>query len=138
MNEEVFIDTSAFYTLMDRSDRNHSRAADIWPALLEGPGGLFTSNYVIVETFALLQNRIGFDSANVFRRDVLGPVRVLWVDGDVHRRAVELWLSFGRRKLSLVDCASFALMRRRGMDLVFCFDSHFMEHGFSVLPRSEE
>jgi len=35
--------------------------------------------------------------------------------------------------LSLVDCVSFEVMRRIGMNRVFCFDPHFEEHGFEVL-----
>jgi len=35
-NERVFMDTSAFYALMDRPDSNHEQADDLWASLLAG------------------------------------------------------------------------------------------------------
>ncbi|MBW1698131.1 MAG: hypothetical protein JRH18_09280 [Deltaproteobacteria bacterium] len=43
--KRVFVDTSAFYALMDRSDRNHSKAALLWKHLLQEEYYLLTSNY---------------------------------------------------------------------------------------------
>ena len=40
-----------------------------------------------------------------------------------------------RRQLSLVDCASFDIMRRLGLRDVFAFDPHFAEQGFRCLPE---
>ncbi len=39
----------------------------------------------------------------------------------------------GRRQLSLVDCVSFEVMRRIGLNRAFCLDPHFEEQGFEVL-----
>jgi len=40
-------------------------------------------------------------------------------------------LTAGRRELSLVDCVSFACMRRQGLTRAFHFDRHFREQGFA-------
>ena len=53
--EKIFIETSAFYALMDRSDSCHQSAGKIWSHLLYRGHELKTSNYVTVETLALLQ-----------------------------------------------------------------------------------
>jgi uncharacterized protein len=42
-------------------------------------------------------------------------------------------LAAARKKLSLVDCVSFQIMRQQGVRASFCFDSHFGEQGFAVL-----
>jgi uncharacterized protein len=42
-------------------------------------------------------------------------------------------LSAGRRKLSLVDCTSFEIMRQHAVRTAFAFDSHFEEQGFELL-----
>ena len=44
----------------------------------------------------------------------------------------ELWLGFGRRKLSFIDCVSFVAMRHYKVEKVFGFDKHFVEQGFEV------
>ena len=134
-SERVFLDTSAFYALMDRSDSNHSQAAALWASLLEKDLYFCTGNYVIVETMALLQNRLGFEAANLCYRDVLSLAEVLWIDSSIHNLAYELWLSFGRRKLSFVDCVSFMAMRHYKLEKVFGFDRHFVEQGFEIVSE---
>ena len=132
-NDKPLVDTSAFYALMDRSDNHHETAARVWVSLLKENYSIMTTNYVVVETLALLQGRLGFDAANLWYRDILGIVDVQWTDESTHGRAFELWLSLGRRKLSLVDCVSFATLRRHKAEIVFGFDKHFREQGFQVL-----
>ena len=132
---EIFIDTSAFYALMDRSDRYHSDASGMWPVLLEEGTDLLTSNYIVWETVGLLQKRIGFEAASLWHRDILGVLDVLWVNERTHQRAYELWLNFGRLRLSLVDCVSFVTMHQHGIEMAFCFKDHFKDHGFLLLEQ---
>ena len=134
-SERVFVDTSAFYALMDRSDNNHEEAASLWTHFLKKDSHLKTSNYIIVETLALLQSRLGFEAANLWRRDVLSLAEVLWIDGSMHNLAYELWLSLGRRRLSFVDCVSFVTMRHYKIEKAFGFDRHFDEQGFEIVGK---
>ena len=124
------MDTSALLALMDAGDEGHARALKAWDGLAtEGPQ-LVTSNYVYVETFALLQSRIGLDAARALQQDVLPALRVAWIDAEIHAAAVAAVLAMGRRGLSLVDCSSFEIMRRRGIARAFHFDRHFRQQGF--------
>ena len=136
-SERVFIDTSAFYALMDRSDNNYKEAAGLWIYFLEKDFYIQTSNYIILKTMALLQNRLGFEAADLWYRDVLSLAEILWVDKSIHNLAHELWLSLGRRKLSLVDCVSFVTMRHYKIEKVFGFDKHFGEQGFETVGERE-
>jgi len=133
--EKIFIDTSAFYALMDRSDSYHHSASKLWAHFLDRGYYLKTSNYVTIETLALLQNRLGFEAADLWSRDVLGIVETFWIDKVLHNLAFEIWFSLGRRKLSLVDCTSFVIMRQDKMEKVFGYDKHFTEHGFEILDE---
>ncbi|MBW1908020.1 MAG: PIN domain-containing protein [Deltaproteobacteria bacterium] len=134
-SEWVFVDTSAFYALMDRSDSNYEQAAGLWATLLEKDLYLCTGNYVIVETLSLLQSHLGFEAANLWYRDVLSLAEILWIDRSMHNLAYELWLSLGRRKLSFVDCVSFMAMRHYKVEKVFGFDRHFVEQGFEIVSE---
>ena len=131
--DKIFIDTTAFYALMDRSDRYHLQASALWPDLLDDNVTLVTSNYVVWETLRLLQHRIGFEAANLWYRDVLGMLDVWWVNSDIHQRAYELWLNLRCRQLSLVDCVSFVTMHQHSIEKAFCFKPHFADHGFKLL-----
>lgn len=129
--KNVFIDTSAFYALMDSSDQFHQQASENWRTLVKDGILLNTSNYITVETTALLQNRLGFEAADLWYRDILGVVQLIWIGNSNHQMAYELWLSLGRSNLSLVDCASFVIMRSHSIDRFFGFDKHFKEQGFN-------
>jgi predicted nucleic acid-binding protein len=131
--ENVFIDTSAFYALMDRSDSYHEKAKKLWSFLLDKNISFKTTNYIIIETLALIQSRLGFEAANLYSGDILSLVDILWVNEPRHNLAFELWLSLGRKKLSLVDCVSFITMRHYSLENVFGFDRHFAEQGFNLM-----
>ena len=130
----IFIDTSAFYSLLDRDDENHRRAKSAWTDLLNNENSLVTSNYVLVETFALLQHRLGMEAVRGFQNDVLPLVNIEFVISEIHRSAVSALLSVSRRNLSLVDCLSFEMMRTLEIKTAFVFDPHFKEQGFDILP----
>ena len=130
----VFVDTSALYAVLDRDDAGHAAARGAWRSLLSGQDILVTHNYVLVETSALVQHRLGLAALRALCEDVVPLLRLEWIDPERHRTAVEMALTAGRRKLSLVDCASFALMREIGIGEAFCFDAHFREAGFKAIP----
>jgi predicted nucleic acid-binding protein len=129
----AFVDTSAFYAVIDGDDERHEAARNAWERLLDGRDTLHTTNYVLVETIALLHSRIGMDGLRTFTADVMPILAVTWVDEGTHRSAHHALLVSSRRALSLVDCVSFEVMRRQGIDRVFCFDDHFAEQGFQVI-----
>lgn len=130
----IFIDTSAFYALLDRDDAHHPMAKKAWTELLKAAHTLVTSNYILVETFALLQNRLGIEAERAFHNDVLPLINIEFVASGTHRSGVAALLSASRRDLSLVDCVSFEVMRTSGINTVFAFDKHFKEQGFAILP----
>jgi uncharacterized protein len=130
----VFVDTSAFYAVFDRDDANHTAAQQVWVSLLGEAATLFTTNYVLVETAALLQHRLGVAAVRSFHEDVVPMLQVDWVTEEGHRAGMEAVLAAARKKLSLVDCVSFQAMRHAGVRAAFCFDAHFREQGFTMKP----
>ena len=126
----VFIDTSAFYALMDKSDQYHDEAQALWSSLVLEEISLKTTNYIVVETFALLQNRLGIEAAELWYQDILGLAEILWLESAQHQEAYEQWSNIRKRRLSLVDCVSFVMMYIHRIETVFGFDGHFNEQGF--------
>lgn len=130
----VFADTSALYSLLDRSDANHKRAVVAWTGLLNDYQRFLTSNYVLVESLALTQTRLGMDAVRLLQEDILPVINIHFVDREIHRSGISAVLSAGRRNLSFVDCVSFEIMRTFGIKSAFTFDPHFKEQGFTVIP----
>lgn len=130
---KVFLDTSAFLAVLNADDENHAHARQVWEEILLAGTTLITTSYVLVETYALLQHRLGMDAFRAFHQDVVPLLRIEWVDEELHQRGAEAVLAANRRNLSLVDCTSFAAARKLGIRKVFAFDKHFAEQGFELL-----
>jgi predicted nucleic acid-binding protein len=126
----TFVDTSAIYAILDRSDVNHETAKNCWFALLDSNDPLFTTSYVVVESCALAQCRLGLEAVRSISEELLPVMEIVWVDESTHSTAMAALLAAQRRKLSLVDCVSFAVSRLRGSQVAFSFDRHFVEEGF--------
>jgi len=129
----IFIDTSAFFALLDGDDVNHKKAKKRWGDVLSYENTLVTSNYVLVECFALMQRRLGLEAVRGFQEDILPLINIEWVDDETHKSGVSALLAASRRKISLVDCVSFEIMRSLGIKNLFAFDPHFAEQGFKSI-----
>jgi uncharacterized protein len=129
----VFVDTSALLALSEPLDRSHLVAAKVWQRLIGEKHELYTTNYVLVETCALLQARTGIQSVRAIQSDIVPLLHVIWIDGELHELAVQALLLTNRRKLSLVDCSSVVVARRFSIQDTFAFDKHFSEQGFACL-----
>ena len=130
----TFVDTSAILAVLDRTDHRHEPCAETWTALAEGDEPLVTSSYVLVELISLAQRRLGWESVRAIDTAVTPVLDVAWTDAADHRAGLTTLLQSKRRKLSLVDCVSFAVMRRLRISRAFTLDRQFRQAGFRVVP----
>lgn len=130
----LFVDTSALIALLDASDAKHAACAKEWKRLLTADVAFVTSNYVIVETNAIVQRRLGMEAVRSLTVDFLPLLSVDWVDEPVHAAGHAAMLTANRKQLSLVDCVSFEIMRRRDLSTAFALDDDFEDQGFTVVP----
>ena len=129
----VFVDSSAWYALLDRRDPEHARVAAVIQA---HRGRLVTSDHILDEAVTLVRYRLGWPLAHRLGLGLrLGElarlVRVLPADLDA------AWNLFGERRdqrLSVTDCTSFAVMTRRKLDTAIALDQDFRVMGWAVLP----
>lgn len=131
---KIFIDTSAFLAVLNANDHFHHPAKQAWGVILAGDSSLYTSNYVLLETTALLQHRFGLEALRLLQSEILPVIETTWVDAAIHARSTSALLAANRRQLSLVDCTSFEILRQMGLEAVFSFDPHFRQQGFTVIP----
>ncbi len=74
----TFVDMSALYAVLDRDDANHDVARQTWDRLLQSPEALMTHNYVLVETAAIVQNRLGMPAVRAFQERIVPILQVHW------------------------------------------------------------
>lgn len=129
----VFADTSALFALLARNDRMHSAARATFEHLAKHDARLVTSSYVLVETIALLQRRIGLAAVRDFHAKIVPLLELIWVDDGWHSRAMYRLLMSGARDLSLVDCLSFEIIEAKALPYAFAFDKHFQTEGIPTV-----
>ena len=129
----VFADTSGLYALLVGSEDRHVDMVRAFRDVVARERPLRTTSYVVVETVALLQHRIGLESVRDFDEHVYPLLAVEWVSEALHRRGVRRLSRENRRRLSLVDCVSLEFMHQQGIHDVLGLDRHFEEAGCTLL-----
>jgi predicted nucleic acid-binding protein len=121
----IFIDTGAFYALVDKNDANHSRALKIYKKIV-GKELLCTSIPVMVETWFLLNSRLNSFCADEFLRSTSdGLFELLPMDLNDVNEGLKIKEKYSDSGFSFVDVISFALCEKHGIRKVFTFDKHF-------------
>ena len=115
----VFIDSTVLYALLDSTHEAHDRVVAAWNRLLRCADPLVTSSYVCAELLALVQARLGSAKVQAFRREFRPHLKVLTVDAQLHAGA----LAHGKRDLGeLIPRTSRALMSQLGVTTAFTLD----------------
>ncbi|MEA3230852.1 MAG: PIN domain-containing protein [Thermodesulfobacteriota bacterium] len=128
----IFVDTSGLFALLVSNDYMHIRAKENFAYFARQRLQLVTSAFVLVETIALLQRRIGLAAVHDFYAKIFPLIEIIWVDDKWHTRALQRLYALNNRDVSFVDCLSFEIMDSLEIECAFAFDRHFEENGFTI------
>ena len=121
----VFVDTSGFYAVLDATDPFHPAATDAFQHAEQEHWTLWTTNYVVHETWALVQHRLGWNAVDDFLSVMLPLCQVEFVDAALHTLGSSRCRQARLRHLSLTDCVSLEFMQQRGLGEAIARDEHF-------------
>jgi uncharacterized protein len=133
----VFADTGYWVAVLDPKDKLHDRAIQVSTAL--GKVRQITTEMVLDELLSALRNApvrsYAIQGVQAIR---LNPnVEVVPQTSLQFDRAFELYRRMADKEWSLTDCASFDLMRERGVTEALSHDHHFEQAGFVALLRAQ-
>jgi predicted nucleic acid-binding protein len=121
----VFVDTSGFYAVLDGSDPFHAEARAAFERAEREKWTLRTTSYVVHETWALTQHRLGWSALDDFLDVMLPLCQVEFVDVVLHASGAARCRQARLRQLSLTDCVSLEFMKREGITEAIARDVHF-------------
>ncbi len=87
----VFFDTSAFYALISKTDKFHKEAKGRYEEILSKNCILYTSNYVLLETIALVQYRLGKEILLKVIPPIVENFEIFWIDEKLHKQIWEVF-----------------------------------------------
>ena len=133
---ELFVDTSAWYALAVRRDRDHGALSVALQQQIQRGSAIVTTNLVVAETHALLMRRTTRGTALAFVRHVdRVPNVVVRSTRALEARAVADWLErYADQQFSFTDAVSFAVMAERAITEALTLDRHFATAGFRMRP----
>ncbi len=130
----MMVDTGAWYALASSTDRHHQAAKEFYVSRIED-SAFVTTDAIAVETWALINARLGYHSAMVFWKMLReSGLRVICVTAEHLEKAWAIAQQYRDQQLSLTDCTTFAVMEHLSITEAFAFDSHFLVYRFG--PRN--
>ena len=129
----MFVDTSAWFALVNRADASHRQVTE---QVARHRALLTTTNLVMHESLTLLRYRLGWAPAQRFgetlrQQSVATLVSVTAADDD---SAWSLFVRYSDHRLTFIDCSSFAVMQRLKLDTAITLDDDFRSFGLNCLP----
>ena len=120
----MLIDTSGFFSIHSEADLQHAKADEIY----NQTWFRLTTSYVLDEFVALATARkLSREKILAFSEEILidETVEIVWVNKDLHTKAVELLNNRRDKVYSLCDAVSFVVMRERKITEALTTDHHF-------------
>ena len=135
MVNEVFFDTSGFFTLMDERDYLHEKTVE-WLRSHRGQVRPVTTEWVVGETCTLLvaRKRPHLVAKFLDYLDRSAALLLINPDDTLLRSAKAMIRRQADQGYSFVDCLSFCLMSERKIAEALTTDAHFRKAGFTAVP----
>ena len=131
----VFADTGYWIAVLNPRDDWHGRAIEASRAL--GKPRLITTEMVLDELLAALSKvpvrGLAISGAQAIRNNP--NTEVVPQTSIQFSEAFDLYRRMPDKDWSLTDCASFSLMKQRGISEALAHDHHFEQAGFTALLR---
>jgi predicted nucleic acid-binding protein len=134
VSKTIFLDTLFVVALVNENDQYHERANQLSDQLAE-------CSFLITDAVLL---EIGNALARNFKERATELIHDLLTSDEVHvvrltpalfDEGFAMYRSHRDKEWGLVDCISFVVMRKAGIEEALTFDQHFVQAGFRALMR---
>ncbi len=135
MASSVFLDTSGWLALLNRTETTHEQAIRAWASIVRGKHQIVLTDWVVAETGnGLARAKDKTRLAEALDRILQVPHNELvYIHEDLLRKAIALFGQHTDKSWGLVDCASFIVMRERNIAEAFTTDHDFEQAVFRCL-----
>lgn len=142
MNEKIFVDTWGWLTLHDRKEYKHQEVVEIYRGMLASKSKIYTSTFVLDETFTLFFKRLNVEQAkqsmvklsSAFESSFFELVEI---DKIRFQRTEILRIKYlDKPKISFTDLSSMVVMQEYKIKKIITEDDHFNQVGlgFECIP----
>lgn len=132
VERRLFVDTWGWLVLADARDPAHERSVRIRREFARD-GAVYTSDYVLDETFTLIFSRCSFPQAKEYCAGILesgqrGFLKIEHITPERFQATCRLRFRYqDKPRISFTDLTSFVVMRELGIRDVLTADAHFAQ-----------
>jgi len=134
----IFIDSSAFYLIINKSERLHKIAKKTFNKIILDNDILVTSDYIIDETLTLVSRKWGKYYAIEFWDSIKNSdiLKVMKLSERQFYKTIDLFRKYKDHNFSFTDYSCFIIMNDLKINKVFTFDKHFLNFGIDCYPKN--
>lgn len=138
--KRVFIDSSGWIEFILKNERYHRPVVDYILAEVEKSTKMFTSDYVLDESYTRLLTGQGWGAAKDLNQAVDKLVKakqllVLWTDETLYNKAWRYFEKYREHELSFTDATVVTMMSDLKLDVIVTLDKGFGKVGLSTEPK---
>lgn len=132
---KLFIDTWGWLTLHDKAEAQHQVVSDFYTAFRAQQGLLYTTDYVLDETFTLFFKRLSSAQAKRAMELLLQAFtgqgfNLIWITPERFAQTQSLRVKYlDKPQISFTDLSSMVVMKELGISQVLTGDAHFIQVG---------
>ncbi len=134
MSNRLFVDSLFIIALVNQRDQYHRQAVSLASSLRGHP--LLVTDAILLEVGNGLARNHKKEAVAIIDR-FLGAkeVEVVHLSPELFQEAFALYRTREDKAWGMVDCVSFVVMRRHGIEAALTFDGHYPQAGFKALMR---
>ena len=134
-----FVDTVCWIALLNRQDRLHKPADQLYKKRMKAGFRFFTTSAVLEETANALCDPLFKPSVITFFHNIENSLRVeiVFVDPVLWSKGWMLYEQRLDKAWSLTDCISFEVMQEQKIEDALTSDHHFKQAGYQALLLEE-
>lgn len=135
---KIFVDTGAFIALGWQGDQHHQAAVEFYRKYRDS-WQMYTSNYIIAETYTWLRYHAPARNAFIFLKTIEklqseSRLVVIYAGQEIEKKAKQLLYKYRDLTLSYPDAVTGAIVVNQKIFQVFGFDEHLSVFGSTLLP----
>jgi predicted nucleic acid-binding protein len=134
--DRFLLDTVFVQALLNGRDQYHPKAVALYPRIERAEK--WVTGAILIEIGDGLSSIAREVASRFIKRCYEAPdTRVIGVDQELIRRALDLYEARPDKTWSLTDCISFVVMQDNGLTAALTADKHFVQAGFRALLLEE-
>jgi predicted nucleic acid-binding protein len=122
VSKKIFIDSTALYAFIDRSDINYAQAAKIMDQLAVQGAQLYTSLHAILETYAVINSQLGTAVSYEFLQSILeSNIEILYPQKADLISSSRLIKTNKNKQITLKEALTATMMQKKGIFQILTF-----------------